>query len=141
MAVHGQGEGYAEAAGRPHGRGGAAGQSCAGGVRQWGFATAWRCTSATSCTVTLMSPATNSDPMSWTATSNDRRVRIVPMSGSLAPGQQVLIHVTPPEGVCPVDLTVQARDVALFGGSSFGSSGSLVTKDTQGVCHTVGAAP
>ena len=110
------------------------------GCGNGGFATEWRCSSATSCTVTLTSPATNSDPMSWTVTSNDRRVRIVPMSGSLAPGQQVLIHVTPPEGVCPVDLTVQARDVALFGGSSFGSSGSLVTKDTQGVCHTVGGA-
>jgi hypothetical protein len=111
------------------------------GCGNGGFATEWRCSSATSCTVTLTSPATNSDPMSWTVTSNDRRVRIVPMSGSIAPGQQVLIHVTPPEGVCPVDLTVQASDVALFGGNSFGSSSRMVTKDAQGVCHTAGAAP
>ena len=103
------------------------------------FATEWRCSSATSCTVTLMSPATNCDPMSWTVTSNDRRVRIVPMSGSIAPGQQVLIHVTLPEGVCPLLLIVHAHDVALFG-NSFDSSGPFVTKDAQGVCHTAGVA-
>jgi hypothetical protein len=100
-----------------------------------GFATAWRCTSATSCTITLTSPTTNNDSMSWTVISSDRRVRIVPMSGSIVPGQQVLIHVTLPDGVCPVGLIVQAHDVALFG-NSFGSSGPSVWKDAQGICHT-----
>src|SRR5260221_4532602 len=101
-AVHGQGEGYAETAGRPLGAAALLASLTLAGCGNGGFATEWRCSSATSCTVTLTSPATNSDPMSWTVTSNDRRVRIVPMNGSLAPGHQVLIHVTPPKGGWPV---------------------------------------
>jgi hypothetical protein len=102
-----------------------------------GFGWSVTCSSATECMVGLQSSASTGDPLTWTVTSSDARVRIVPSHGAIAPGQTITVKVTLPAGACGIPLTGTARDAVWPLGASFGFGGTV----PNGPPGTCGSAP
>jgi hypothetical protein len=109
-----------------------------GGCGSGGFGWGVSCSSATECAVVLQSPAGNGDPLTWTVTSSDARVRIVPSHGAIAPGQTITVKVTLPAGACGTPLTGTARDAVWPLGASFGFGAAVPNMPPTVAC---GGAP
>jgi hypothetical protein len=106
---------------------------------------AWNltCPSRTECTVVVQSEKSNSDRSTWTVSSTDARVRIVPSHGFINPGQSVTVKVTLPASACDIPLIGESRDASkpfgMGGGSGFAAT--IPTGSAASSCPPTPTAP